>query len=39
MRDDAYEEVQRVRPKINGIPLNIPKFKQFDIIRKHPGRV
>jgi hypothetical protein len=37
VRDDAYE-VPRVKPKINGIPVNIPKFKQLDIIRKHPGR-
>jgi hypothetical protein len=35
--DYAYEEVPRVRPKINGIPVNIPKFKQLDIIRKNPS--
>nr|CAB3468622.1 unnamed protein product [Digitaria exilis] len=37
IRDDAYEEIRRVRPKINGNPLNISKFKQVDIIRNHPA--
>ncbi|KAK3130982.1 hypothetical protein QOZ80_6BG0500530 [Eleusine coracana subsp. coracana] len=35
MREDAYEEVRRVRPKINENLLNISKFKQVDIIRNH----
>jgi hypothetical protein len=38
MRDDAYEEVRRVRPKIKGNPVNIAKLKRVDVIRKHPGR-
>ncbi|XP_062227699.1 uncharacterized protein LOC133925980 isoform X2 [Phragmites australis] len=37
VREDAYEEVRRVRPKINGNPLNISKFKQVGIIRNHPA--
>ncbi|XP_062234044.1 uncharacterized protein LOC133931222 isoform X2 [Phragmites australis] len=37
VREDAYEEVRRVRPKINGNPLNISKFNQVDIIQNHPA--
>ncbi|XP_025810388.1 uncharacterized protein LOC112888395 [Panicum hallii] len=37
VREDAYGEIRRVRPKINGNPLNISKFKQVDIIRNHPA--
>ncbi|CAL5041590.1 unnamed protein product [Urochloa decumbens] len=35
VRDDDYEEIRRVRPKINGNPLSMSKFKQVDIIRNH----
>ncbi|KAL6603096.1 hypothetical protein ACP70R_043457 [Stipagrostis hirtigluma subsp. patula] len=34
---DVYDEHRRVRPKINGNPFNISKFKQIDIIRNHPA--
>jgi len=37
VREDAYGEIRRVRPKISGDPLNISKFKQVDIIRNHPA--
>ncbi|OEL29085.1 hypothetical protein BAE44_0009898 [Dichanthelium oligosanthes] len=37
VREDAYGEIRRVRPKINGNPLNISKLKQVDIIRNHPA--
>ncbi|KAK8455666.1 hypothetical protein SEVIR_4G200800v4 [Setaria viridis] len=37
VREDAYGELRRVRPKINGSPLNLSKFKQVDIIRNHPA--
>ncbi|TVU08400.1 hypothetical protein EJB05_41804, partial [Eragrostis curvula] len=33
VREDACEEVRRVRPRINGNPFDIPKIKQVDIIR------
>ncbi|XP_066378504.1 uncharacterized protein [Miscanthus floridulus] len=37
VREDAYGEIRRVRPKINGNSWDISKFKQVDIIRNHPA--
>ncbi|KAJ1260196.1 hypothetical protein BS78_10G213900 [Paspalum vaginatum] len=37
VREDAHGEIRRVRPRINGNPLNISKFKQVDVIQNHPA--
>ncbi|KAG0515450.1 hypothetical protein BDA96_10G279800 [Sorghum bicolor] len=37
VREDAYGEIRRVRPKINGNSWENSKFKQVDIIRNNPA--
>ncbi|WVZ79124.1 hypothetical protein U9M48_026738 [Paspalum notatum var. saurae] len=37
VREDAHDEIRRVRPRISENPLNMSKFKQVNIIQSHPA--